>query len=346
MFLIRESFEEDVDQILEVAHHLDTVNLPADRGRIERILALSRASFDETIPVAEREYLFVLEDLEARRAIGTSMIHAQHGTRRSPHVFLQVLKEERYSETLDRYMVHECLRLAYNYDGPTEIGGLILLPEYRGHAESLGKLLSYARFLFIAMHRILFRDQVISELMPPLEPDGTSRLWNHFGHNFTGLTYSEADLLSKDNKEFIRALFPHTLIYTALFPDEVKALIGVVGPETRGVEKMLRRIGFEYAQQIDPFDGGPHFIAETDRVTLLRDARPVELVVRPASGTDRWAIVGVEAPVAERRPRFRAAGTRVSGWTGAAGAVLGVSAEVMERLASGAPGERAWAVVP
>ena len=345
MFLIRESFEEDVDQILEVAQHLDSVNLPAERHHIEKILALSAASFGERIPIAEREFLFVLEDLAQRRVIGTSMIHAQHGTRRSPHVFLQVLKEERYSETLDRYLVHECLRLAYNYDGPSEIGGLILLPEYRRHPDSLGKLLSYTRFLFIAMHRILFRDQVISELMPPLEPDGTSRLWNHFGKSFTGLTYREADLLSKDNKEFIRALFPHTLIYTSLFPEEVKQVIGVVGPETRGVEKMLRRIGFEYAQQIDPFDGGPHFIAETDRVSLIREARPVELAVR-GDGAERWAIVAVESPPGETRPRLRVAGTRVTGWTGAAGALLGVSEEVMDRLRVGAPGERVWAVSP
>lgn len=32
--------------------------------------------------------------------------------------------------TLDKYFVHPTLRLAYNYNGPTEIGGLILLPEY------------------------------------------------------------------------------------------------------------------------------------------------------------------------------------------------------------------------
>ncbi|HKE13539.1 MAG TPA: arginine N-succinyltransferase [Kofleriaceae bacterium] len=346
MFLIRESFEEDVDQILEVAHHLDTVNLPADRGHIERILALSAASFSDSIPAKEREYLFVLEDQAARRVIGTSMIHAQHGTRRSPHVFLEVLKEERYSESLDRYMVHECLRLAYNYDGPTEIGGLILLPEYRGHPESLGKLLSYARFLFIAMHRIQFREQVLSELMPPLEPDGTSRLWNHFGRKFTELTYGEADLLSKDNKEFIRALFPHSIIYTSLFPEEVKQVIGVVGPDTRGVEKMLRRVGFQYAQTIDPFDGGPHFIAETDRITLVRDARPVELAASQLEGPERWAIVAVESPVGSQRPRLRVAGTGVTGWTGAAGALLGVSAELLERLGAGSEGERVWAVAP
>ena len=121
----------------------------------------------------EREYLFVLEDTEKSRIVGTSIIHAQHGTRRAPHVSFQILKEERYSQTLDRYFVHECLRITYNYDGPTEIGGLILVPEYRGRPESLGKLLSYVRFVFIASHRTNFRDDVLSELLPPLQPDGS-----------------------------------------------------------------------------------------------------------------------------------------------------------------------------
>lgn len=343
MFLIRESFEGDVEQILEIARHLDTVNLPADRGHLERIVALSTASFAEELPASEREYVFVLEDLAARRLVGTSIIHAQHGTRRSPHVFLQVLEDERYSETLDRYMVHECLRLAYNYDGPTEIGGLILLPEYRGHIESLGRLLSYTRFLFIAMHRPVFRDRVISELLPPLEPDGSSRLWNQLGQKFTGLTYSEADLLSKDNKEFIKSLFPHGLIYTSLFPPEVREVIGVVGPETKGVEKMLRRIGFEYARQIDPFDGGPHFIAETDRISLVRDARPVELAERSDGAAARWTIVAVETPRERPRPHFRAIATQATGWTGVAGAPLGLAPDALDRLGARA-GQRAWAV--
>jgi arginine N-succinyltransferase len=346
MFRIRQSYREDAEQILAVAEHLDTVNLPANRPHIEAILERSDKAFAAAVPPEDREYLFVLEDLSAKKVIGTSAIYAQHGTKRAPHIYYRVEQDERYSYTLDRYFVHQTLRIGYNYNGPTEIGGLILHPDFRGNPEQLGKLLSYTRFLFIAMHRILFRDQVISELMPPLEPDGTSRLWNHFGRSFTGLTYREADLLSKDNKEFIRALFPHTLIYTSLFPEDVKEVIGVVGPETRGVEKMLRRIGFEYAHQIDPFDGGPHFIAETDRVSLIRDARPVELAVRDTDGAERWAIVAVESPPDEARPRLRVAGTRVTGWTGAAGALLGVSEEVMDRLRVGAAGERVWAVSP
>ena len=37
-------------------------------------------------------------------------------------------------------------------------------------------------------------------------------------------------------------------------------MIGQVGPDTKSVETMLRQIGFKYAERIDPFDGGPHFV--------------------------------------------------------------------------------------
>jgi arginine N-succinyltransferase len=336
MFRIRQSSREDAAAILAVAEHLDTVNLPADRQHIERILELSERSFAEAVPPPEREYVFVLEDLAARRVIGTSMIHAQHGTKRAPHIFFRVENDERYSYTLDRYFVHPTLRIGYNYDGPTEIGGLILLPEYRRNAEALGRSLSYVRFLFIRMHRAVFRDHVVSELLPPLEPDGTSPLWEHLGRHFTGLGYQEADLLSKDNKEFIHALFPDDPIHTELLPPEVRAVIGVVGPETRGVEKMLRRIGFSYANQIDPFDGGPHFTARTDDITVVRDARQVTVVaVDDADGERPWAVLATERGPT---PRFRATGARVVPLDDGR---FGVTADTRRRLDID-PGETVW----
>lgn len=309
MFVIREASASDLDQLADVASHLDTVNLPNDRAVLARILELSVRSFDGEVPTFEREYLFVLEDVTARRIVGTSMIHAQHGTRRSPHVFFEVHEEERYSESLDRYFVHQCLRIGYNYNGPTEIGGLILLPEYRGRPEALGKLLSYVRFLYIGMYRDRFRDEVLSELLPPLEPDGTSRLWEALGRHFTGLTYQEADRLSKDNKEFIRTLFPQGLLYTALMPREVREVIGVVGPNTRGVEKMLRAIGFSYAGRIDPFDGGPHFTAKTDEVTLVRGTRRAR--VRAGAGAVADGKMGIVGVARGRAPHFVATLARV-----------------------------------
>jgi arginine N-succinyltransferase len=308
-FRIRQSYREDVDQVLEVAEHLDTVNLPHDKKVIEGILDRSARSFAGELSGSDLEFVFVLEDLEAKRIIGTSMIYAQHGTKRAPHIFFRVENDERYSVTIDRYMVHRTLRIGYNYNGPTEIGGLILLPQYRRTQNALGKTLSYVRFLFMRMHRPLFRNQVLSELLPPLEADGTSKLWEALGRRFTGLTYQEADRLSKDNKEFINALFPDDPIHTELLPDDVQALIGQVGEDTRAVEKMLRRIGFDYAQQIDPFDGGPHFMANTDEITIVHEACEVEVVAK-ADGERKWAIIGAENVGA--RPQFRAIGERVT----------------------------------
>src|SRR5450755_4069812 len=119
--------------------------------------------------------------------------------------------------------------------------------------------------------------------MPPLEPDGTSLLWESLGRRFTGLTYQEADALSRQNKEFIRALFPQDPLYATLLPGDVQNLIGEVGPETKGVERMLREIGFAYAHRIDPFDGGPHFHARTDDITPVRATRVARVVaVAPA----------------------------------------------------------------
>jgi arginine N-succinyltransferase len=334
-FRIRQSYREDVDQVLAVAEHLDTVNLPHDRGVIEGILDRSERSFSGELAAAEREFLFVLEDVTDKRIVGTSMIYAQHGTKRAPHIFFRVENDERYSVTLDRYFVHRTLRIGYNYNGPTEIGGLILLPELRRSADALGKSLSYVRFLFIRMHRHLFRNQVLSELLPPLEPDGTSKLWEALGRRFTGLTYQEADRLSKDNKEFINALFPDDPIHTELLPDDVQAIIGQVGEDTKAVEKMLRRIGFEYAEQIDPFDGGPHFIASTDNISIVRDAREYEVCAATA-GERKWAILGIETPGA--RPEFRATGARVT----VLGEGLGLPEEVRARL-SVEVGQKIWA---
>lgn len=325
-FRIRQSYREDVDQVLAVAEHLDTVNLPHDRTVIEDILDRSERSFSGELAPGEREFLFVLEDIPGRRVVGTSMIYAQHGTKRAPHIFFRVENDERYSVTLDRYFVHRTLRIGYNYNGPTEIGGLILLPEYRRNAHALGKTLSFVRFLFMRMHRPIFRDQVISELLPPLEADGTSRLWEALGRRFTGLTYQEADRLSKDNKEFINALFPDDPIHTELLPDDVQALIGQVGEDTRAVEKMLRRIGFDYADQIDPFDGGPHFIANTDQISIVRDAEEVEIRAEGA-GERRWAIIGHEQP--GERPQFRAIGAMV---TPHGGGHVGLADEARARL--------------
>jgi len=144
--------------------------------------------------------------------------------------------------------------------------------------------------------------------MPPLEPDGTSHLWEALGRRFTGMSYAEADLLSSENKSFIRDLFPSGNVYASLLSPEARAVIGKVGAQTKGVEKMLRRVGFRYAKRIDPFDGGPHFIAPLDEISLIRDTVPLPLVTGTPSPSAARALVGRSFATA---PFFRAVAVEV-----------------------------------
>jgi arginine N-succinyltransferase len=290
LFRFREALPSDEDAILELARHLNTLNLPPEREFIQQLLAASMHSFaGGTEPDAfdeSRKFLFVLESPEGR-VVGTSMIHAQHGTRHEPHVFFQVADQERYAElaihdsTRQVHMVHTVLTLGQTYRGPTEVGGLVLHPDVRGHPDKLGRLLSLGRFVYIAAKRPWFRERVLAELLPPLDRgDGGTRspLWDALGHRFTGLTYDEADALSRDDKEFIWKLFPMNPINASLLPRSVQDILGKVGESSKGAARMLESIGFSWAgRRIDPFDGGPHFESLTDDVTLVRDTRPLEV---------------------------------------------------------------------
>jgi arginine N-succinyltransferase len=295
---IRGALPADEDQLLGVARYLNTVNLPADRDEIRGILEQAQKSFTGAIKdPRRREFVFVLVDRERERIVGTSMIIGQLGRRDAPYIYVDVSEEERYSATLDKHFRHVVLKIGYSFSGPTEIGGLIVAPEYRKKPERLGLIISYVRFLFIRMHREWFRDELLAELLPPLEPDGTSHLWDALGRKFTEMTYAEADRLSKKNKEFIKGLFPEGAIYASLLPREAQEVIGKVGVQAKGVERMLRRVGFRYAWRVDPFDGGPHFTAPTDEVTLVErshTARVSRLVDGSDAPTGR-ALVAVES---------------------------------------------------
>lgn len=334
---IRGAVPGDEDQLLEVAHHLNTVNLPADRNEIQGILDLAQKSFSGAIKdPRRREYVFVIVDSEKNRIVGTSMIVAQLGRRDAPYIYVDVSEEERYSATLDRHFRHVVLKIGYSYSGPTEIGGLIVEPEYRKKPERLGLLISYVRFLFIKMHREWFRDELLAELLPPLEPDGTSHLWDAVGRKFTEMTYADADRLSKKNKEFVKGLFPEGPIYASLLPDDAQAVIGKVGAQTKGVERMLRRIGFRYAWRVDPFDGGPHFTASTDEVTLVQRAHSVRLG-KLLSASDAPKTRALVARESNEPPFFRA---MLASWEAdASGARIGQ--EAAARLAAG-EGDEIW----
>ncbi len=308
---IRAATRADHADLFDLSEHLNSVNLPHDTDEIARILDLSERSFTAQIEnPKDRQYVFVLRDLDADRAVGTSMVIAQLGSRFFPYVFFDVRNEERYSASLDKHFVHRVLTIGYSYHGPTEIGGLVVHPAARRAPERLGMLISYSRFLYIAARRDLFQARLLAELMPPLEPDGTSHLWEAVGRHFTGMTYREADRLSKKNKEFIRGLFPSGDIYVSLLPQLAQDVIGQVGPQTRGVAKMLTRIGFRYNERVDPFDGGPHYMAATDEVELVQRTRRCPVIAADLAPDADHARPSLVARIEDSPPHFLAVPAR------------------------------------
>ena len=308
MFVLRQATAEDLDALEALAKHLNTVNLPPDRAYLAELLQGSVRAFEATATRedfdASRRFLFVLAEQDGS-VIGTSMIHAQHGTPAEPHVFFHVDRDERYAsvelngQQRQIHMDHAMLRLGMTYQGPTEIGGLVLDPSYRGKPGKLGRLLSLGRFSYIARHRASFRDRILAELLPPLykSPDGatTSPLWDALGSRLTGLTYAEADALSRHDKGFIWDLFPQTPIHTALLPRGVREIIGRVGKPTEGAQRLLAQIGFAFSGRVDPFDGGPHYEAEIEELTPIRDGREYLPVVSELSTETLGAIVSYES---------------------------------------------------
>jgi arginine N-succinyltransferase len=295
-FLIREARPADHRQLLALARELDSVNLPTESDKLREILTRSASSFRGRIRDRTRAvYVFCAEEIATRRIVAASMIIGKHGTPAAPHYYLEVDAEERYSHILRKLFRHPYLRLRYSMDGPTEIGGLIVTPAMRGHPERIGKLISWVRFLYFGRHLERFERKVVAEMLAPMLPNQGNVFWDNYGRRVTGLSFREADRLSTRDKEFIRALFPETPIYTFMLPAEVRDSLGAVGENTRGAVHLLEQAGMRYLNQIDPFDGGPYYggiIADLEPVRTRRTI--VAVGGAPSAEEQRSYLVAIE----------------------------------------------------
>lgn len=330
MFLIRRGKPDDVPTLLKLARMVHFINLPADKSFLEDKVAWSRQSFllaQETSISGSKggkkgkrspgaghdfsqmvrsvsgrppQFLFVLEETESRGVIGTSQIIAQMGgpPPAQPNLSLQLTRKEKFSESLQTGATHTVATLHLDHSGPTEIGGLIMQPSFRGHKQKLGRLMSLVRFHYMGLYRQMFADRVLAEMMGVVTVDregGKSPFWEHCTRQFINLTYDQADAFCQESKEFILSLFPREDIYLSLLPPQARSVVGQVGPETVPAKKMLEKLGFKYHMRVDPFDGGPHIEAPTDSISLVRQTRRVKLgkPFKDGTATKAFGIVSV-----------------------------------------------------
>jgi arginine N-succinyltransferase len=333
--LIRPVRLEDAADLVQLATLLDTVNLPRDPEMIAEIIAVSTASFarlempapagTDTLPCRGT---YTLVATQGAQLLGTASLLSHHGTPEDPHYYLRVVEHTFHSKQLNVESRRHILRLEREEVPWTELGGLVVHPEARGHG--LGKLLLAARLLLVAMHREHFCQRLIAELLPPRRPDGSNAFWDALGGPLTGLNYYRADLLCRTNKEFIDALFPRHEIVLELLPPEAQEVVGQVSPATVPVIHLLQRAGFRYLRVIDPFDGGPYYGATLEEVGPIQRSRCLVCLDLPPTMTG--AVVLLANP---QGWCFHAAPVQVCGH----GVRL---AETTTRLLAVQPGDLVW----
>lgn len=326
MFLIRQAGPADFSGLFPLARLLDSYNLPADQGYIRELLACSQLSFAGQLPKARARYLFVLEDPSRRRVVGCSLIVAKHGTPGRPHLWFAQERIVKYSRTLRVRKTHPVLRMGWTENGPTEVGGLVLLPGYRRHPLHCGLQISAVRFLYMAIHPERFEREVLIEYRGAMGRGNRSTFWESVGRLFTGLSYKRADRLSVTNKEFIRNLLPTEPIYCALLPGPVQRAIGAIHPSAQRAAGLAARMGFRRIPQVEPFDGGPYYSAAAKEI-------------RPVGWTQKRRVLSLERKRGSRRLRLYLVGSEEGGRFEAAmapgcasGGDVRVGKDLLERL--------------
>jgi arginine N-succinyltransferase len=276
-FIIRSVRHDDLSQLTDLAKQFNLLNLPGDRKVIAEKVKRSEQSFAGEMEKAEAEYIFVVEDTEENLIVGSSLILAKHGSEEKPHSYFKILKRDHFSQDLGIGFIHQVLRFQMDTDGPTEIGGLLVDKSYRRRPERLGKQISLSRFIYMGLNPDRFEKRVLCELTPPLTEEGRSEFWEALGRRFTGLPYQEADMLSQTNKEFIESLFPEEDIYMSLLDAKARLVIGRVGEATKPAQHLLESVGFTYLDEVDPFDGGPHYGADTKNILPIKQGQKLRL---------------------------------------------------------------------
>lgn len=276
-FVIRPICEEDYQGLVDLAYSTKGMtSLPQDKDLLKNKIYDSLKAFNPYVRKPGGEsYLFVLEDLEKQKIIGTCGIVSKVGGF-DPFYTYQIKSEPLKCETLNVDKEIQVLHLHINHNGPTEIGGLLLHPDYRKHG--LGRLLSLSRFLFLAEFPERFDKTVIAEMRGVVEADGTSPFWECVGRHFFNTSFYEADdLTAQGHKEVIANLMPKHPIYLKLLPREAQLVIGEVHSETQPARLLLEKEGFHFNNEVDIFDAGPTLSTSLKEIRTVKESQKAKI---------------------------------------------------------------------
>ncbi|SDS68397.1 arginine succinyltransferase [Halopseudomonas xinjiangensis] len=279
--LVRAARVEDLDRLLHLAGGGGSglTSLPASEERLAQRLESVQASFEGGVAPADADYLFVLED-EAGQVVGTSGMLAAAGLREPWYSYRMGLTVTA-SRELNVYQQHPTLFLVNDLTGATALCSYYYLPSERRGIET-SRLLSKARFLFIAEFAAEFSPRVIVEMRGLSDIDGRSPFWDSLGKHFFRMEFARADYLTGiGSKAFIAEMMPKFPLYACFLSQAAREAIGQVHPDSELGLAMFREEGLTHQGYIDIFDGGPTLEAPLAQVRAISESRLLVL----ATGT-------------------------------------------------------------
>ena len=272
MLVVRAAGTADLDAVYRLAQAAGPgmTTLKADRQSLRARLEVAEASFRETIPAAERDYVFVLEDLAQGKVAGIAAIKGAVGLD-EPFYNYRIGALVHSAPSVGVYTRHEVLYMTHDLTGCAELCSLFLHPDYRRGIH--GRLLSKSRFMFIAQFPHLFTQSVFAEMRGFQNPDGGSPFWESIGRKFFKMDFQRADdLCQPGGKSYIAELMPRYPIYTSFLSDTARAVIGVTHVDTVPARRLLEQEGMCASTYIDIFDGGPVLHADVRDLRAVRDS--------------------------------------------------------------------------
>ncbi|MFW1921057.1 arginine N-succinyltransferase [Acinetobacter geminorum] len=229
------------------------------------------------LPKADQVYLFVLEDTELNKVVGVCGIEVALGLK-EPWYNFHVGTQVHASEPLSVYNALPTLYLSNDHTNCSELCTLFLDPDYRLNKN--GKFLSKVRFLFLSAFRQYFEETIVAEMRGYSDANGQSPFWNAVGHKFFNIEFTKADYLSGvGQKAFIAELMPRHPLYVDMLPDDAKAAIGIVHPNTRPAYNLLLEEGLRYKGYVDIFDGGATLQADIENLRAIKESQSVAVQI-------------------------------------------------------------------
>ena len=277
--LIRPAMPPDIEDFYELACLAGAgfTSLPAN----EALLAERLSSSERAFAGGSGVLMLALEDRTQRRVVGCAAV--KPGGRSRPDFLNFFVNSNRQD-----------LEPTSRYDDMTEVGSLLLHPNYRSNG--IGPWLARSRYLLIATDLDRFGRHIFSELRGVVDEDDRSPFYDSVCARHFGCSFAEADdRCARGRQGELNALLPNAPITLGTLSPEAQAVIAK--PHAAGMRALdyLKAEGFRFEGVVDLLDGGPAVLAESHRIKTIAQSFDVRLkpdVIDDALAIEAYVAIG------------------------------------------------------